>query len=362
MKKNAFASETRGHDVGCRVGNIRHGTSKLSGSIKRTLQLALRLRPGALALAALAACLSPVAHAGPPWKVSGGFTTDWDNLNVEVQPLAKNIYLLHGSGGNTVASIGADGTFLVDTEFAQAAPKLKEALHKLGAGPVRYVISTHFHPDHMGGDAAFKADGAIVVAQEKCRARMLVSQHSYFWGYNSKPVKLEDAPNLTFDKKISFYFNGDDITATHLGRPAHTDCDTVVFFPTANVIHMGDLLLDGLYPYIDVATGANLDGYFPALDDALARINDKTIVVPGHGSLTDRRGLQAYRDMLKVVRDRVADQIAKGATLDQIIATQPSREFDDKYASDRVGPDGFITMVYQGMTGKFFDYRAAKAR
>jgi cyclase len=314
----------------------------------------------ALTLALFAAINFPAtpAFAGPPWKVSGGFSTDWQGLQIEVSPLAPHVYLLHGSGGNTVASIGPDGTLLVDPEFVPVAPKLKQALGLLGAGPVRYVLATHYHPDHTGGNEAFARDGAIIVAQEKARNRLLQRQYSHYWARWTEPVPPAAAPSLTFDHTLTLQFNGEEVKAIH-NRPAHTDSDAIVYFKTSNVVHMGDIFLTDLYPYIDIGADGTIDGYVPVIDEVLGMIDDTTKVVPGHGAVATRADLKAYRDMLLTVRQRVAAQVAQGASLEQVIASRPSREFDEERASDRVGPEGFVAMVYQSLTGQRLDWQPA---
>jgi glyoxylase-like metal-dependent hydrolase (beta-lactamase superfamily II) len=293
--------------------------------------------------------------AASPWKVAGGFSTDWDHLKVEVRPLAPNVYFLHGSGGNTVALVGPDGTLLVDTEFSQVAPKLRAALVGLGAGPTRYVISTHFHGDHTGGNAFFRREGAVLIAQTQCRARLLESEYSAYWGHSSPATPVADAPTLTFENSLVLHIDGEEVTASHL-QPAHTDGDTVVYFKKANVVHLGDIYINGLYPYVDVGSKGTIDGYFPVIDDVLARTNSKTLVIPGHGPVASHSELQAYRDMLWTVRNRVAALVAEGKSLEEIIAARPSREFDESWASDRVGPDGFAVMIYQSLTGRRLDW------
>jgi cyclase len=293
--------------------------------------------------------------AASPWKIAGGFSMDWEHVTIEVRPLAKNVYFLHGSGGNTVALLGPDGVLLVDTEFGPVAPKLKAALVSLGAGPTRYVISTHFHSDHTGGNAFFRKEGAVLIAQTQCRARLLEGEFSPYWGHFSPATPVEDAPTLTFENSLTLYFDGEDVTARHL-QPSHTDGDTVVFFKNANVVHLGDIYINGLYPYVDVGAKGTIDGYFPVLDDVLSRTDAKTIVIAGHGPISNRGELQAYRDMLWTVRNRVAALLAQGKSLDEIIGARPSREYDEAWASDRVGPDGFAVMIYQSLTGRHLDW------
>jgi glyoxylase-like metal-dependent hydrolase (beta-lactamase superfamily II) len=305
---------------------------------------------------------APATAPGAPAakvRIADGFSTDWANLTIEVHELGPGVYLLHGSGGNTLASIGPEGTLLVDAEYAEVAPKLKAALAKLGAGPVRYVISSHYHGDHTGANAAFHADGAVVVGQENCRLRMTESRTSGMTGKTSPPAPVASWPTVTYDKRMALYLNGEEMEATNK-QPSHTDGDTIVYFRHANVVHMGDVFVNNLYPFIDLGAKGTVDGYMPVIDEVLARIDDKTQVVPGHGPLATKAELKAYRDMIQTVRDRVAAQVAVGKSLEEILASKPTREFDAQYATDRVGGDGFTGTVYQSLTGKRMDWRAVK--
>ena len=292
-------------------------------------------------------------------RVADGFSTDWEHLTIDTRELAPHVFLMHGSGGNTLASIGPDGTLLVDSEFLQVAPKLKAALAKMQAGPVKYVISTHYHTDHTGGNGVFHADGAVIVGQENCRLRMTQSRYSGMTGKTSPPTPVESWPTVTYDKRMTIYFNGEEIEAFYK-QPSHTDGDTIVYFHHANVVHMGDVFVNNLYPYIDLGANGTVDGYFPVIDNVLAVIDDKTQVVPGHGPLATKAELKAYRDMIQTVRDRVAAGVAAGKSLEEIVASHPTEEFDKQYATDRVGGDGFVGMVYQSLTGKRMDWHPAK--
>jgi cyclase len=292
-------------------------------------------------------------------RIADGFSTDWEHLTIDVRELAPGVYLLHGSGGNTLASIGPDGTLLVDSEFAQVAPKLKAALAKLQAGPVKYVISSHYHGDHTGANESFHQDGATIVGQENCRLRMTQSRYSGMTGKTSPPAPVASWPTLTYANKLVLYFNGEEVEAVYK-QPSHTDGDSIVYFRHANVVHLGDVFVNNLYPYIDLGSNGTIDGYFPVIDAVLARIDDKTQVVPGHGPLASKADLKAYRDMLQTVRDRVAAQIATGKTLENILASHLTREFDTQYATDRVDGDGFVMAVYQSLTGKRMDFHPPK--
>lgn len=285
-----------------------------------------------------------------PWKTATGFSTDWAQVAFEVIPLAPRVFFLHGSGGNIVALTGPDGTLLVDDEFAPLAEKLQAKLTELGAGPVRYVINTHYHTDHTGSNPAFLRAGACIIAQEDCRAAMLVGHFSPHWNTFSPAIPEADTPHLTFRDRLVLHFDGEEIIATHK-CPAHTAGDTVVYFKNANVVHLGDVYINGLYPYIDLADHGTIDGYFPVIDEVLAQINDHTRVIPGHGPVATKGELQAYRDMLWTIRQRVAEGITEGKSLAAIVAGNPSREFDRDWASDRVGPEAVTTMIYQSLAG-----------
>jgi cyclase len=305
--------------------------------------------------AAITICAALALHAQTP-RVAGGFSTDWEHLTIETRQLAANVYLLHGSGGNTLALIGPDGKLLVDSEFAQAAPRLKEALDKLDAGEVRYVISTHYHGDHTGANAAFHEDGTTIIGQENCRLRMTQSRYSALTGTTSPPAPAASLPTITYNKELTVQLDGEEMEAVHPG-PAHTDGDTIVYFRHANVVHLGDVFVNDLYPYIDLDANGTVDGYLVVIDEVLARINDDTRVIPGHGPVATKRELKAYRDMIQTVRDRVKASLTKGESLHEILASKPTREFDAQNATDRVDGDDFTTMVYESLTNTRVDWK-----
>lgn len=304
---------------------------------------------------ALLAALTIPAAAHADGRVAGDFSTDWAHLTVEKRELAPGLYLLHASGGNSVALTTPDGTLLVDPSFAQVAPTLKQALREMKAKPVRYVVDTHYHGDHSGGNGAFAADGAITICQENCRPHMLLPRAGIF-GELSPPPPADSLPTLGYDGQLTIQLGGEEVTLFH-PRPSHTDGDTIVYFRKANVVHMGDIFVNELFPYVDTGSGGTIDGYMPVIDAVLARIDDRTQVVPGHGPLATKQQLKAYRDMLQTVRDRVAAGIAAGQSLAQIIAAQPTREFDARNATDRVDGAGFTAIVYKSLTGQEMDWR-----
>lgn len=305
------------------------------------------------------AVLGVRAQAAGPWKTAGGFSTDWEHLTFEEHPLRGNLHFLHASGGNIVALVTPEGTLLVDDEFAQVAPILKAQLKSMGAGPVHYVITTHYHPDHSGSNGAFIKDGATVIAQTNCRADLLESHYSAYWKTRTPAIPESEAPTVTFDRNMTVFFGGERVDLSHV-CPAHTDGDTVVYFRNANVVHMGDIYVNGLYPYIDVLAKGSIDGYITAIDDVLSQINDSTLIVPGHGPVAKKADLIEYRYMLKTVRDRVAASVSNHKRLEMIIYEAPTEEYDAKCATDRVGPEAFTAMVYQSLTHQRLDWSMPK--
>ena len=286
---------------------------------------------------------SPAAAA---WKIASGFNMDFPKVTVETHQITDHIYSLLGSGANVTASIGADGILLVDSEFAPMTSKLKAALAKISPAPVRYLIDTHWHGDHTGGNADFAKDGTVVIAQANVLTRLQNPQYLPFLNLKTPAQPPEMWPKITYESEMTLRFNGEDVRLFHLG-PAHTDGDTVVFFPKSNVLCMGDIYINGLYPIIDRGSAGTISGYFPTIDKALSFCDAKTQVVPGHGPIGDRTGLIFYRDMLLIIRDRIAKLRGEGKSLADIQKANPSKEFDTEWASDRVGPDGVTQMIYE---------------
>ncbi|WP_167854936.1 MBL fold metallo-hydrolase [Mangrovimicrobium sediminis] len=292
------------------------------------------------------------ADRSGPWKVAGGFSFDWPSVEIDVHPLSDTLYFMHGSGGNMLLSAGADGLLLVDNEFPEIHGKILNAIEGVQPGPVEFVLNTHFHGDHTGSNSLLAQDGALILAQDNSRQRMTRAQTNLFFGSTTPPAPAQALPVVTFPESMNLYFNGERIEFFYVS-PAHTDGDAVAWFTGSNVVHMGDIYINGLYPIIDLAGGGSIDGYFPALDAVLARIDDATRVVPGHGPVGDKRALQAYRDMLWDIRNRVQAMIDAGRDIDAILAANPSRDYDELWASDRVGPDDVVLMIYYSLTGSY---------
>ena len=276
---------------------------------------------------------------------------NFDTVQVRILPVSKGVFMLQGSGGNIGLSIGDDAAFLVDDQFAPLTAKILAAIKTVTDKPVRFVVNTHWHGDHTGGNENLGNAGVIIVAHDNVRVRMSTEQ--FIAAFNSKtpPSPPKAMPLVTFSETVAFHLNGDDIHVVHV-PPAHTDGDAIIHFTAANVLHLGDTFFNGMYPFIDVSTGGSLDGMIGAANAALRYANDSTKIIPGHGPLAARADLVAFRDMMVKVRDRVAPLVKQGKTREQVIAAKPTADLDAKWATGFLTPDVFLGIVYDGMVKK----------
>jgi glyoxylase-like metal-dependent hydrolase (beta-lactamase superfamily II) len=292
----------------------------------------MSLRPLALLLS-LAFCSTPV------------LAQNFDKAQVKAEKLSETSYMLTGAGGNLGLSVGEDAVFLVDDQYAPMAPKIKAAIAAISSKPVKFVINTHWHNDHTGGNEAFAKSDAVVVAHENVRKRMSSDQMIAFLKMDVKASPKAALPVVTFTRDISFHLNGEDLLITHQPN-AHTDGDAIVHFKTSNILHMGDLYFNKLYPFIDTSSGGSVEGVIAAVDRALAMANDSTKIIPGHGPLSTKAELAAYRAMLAAIAPRIKQLVKDGKTLDQAIAAKPTAEFDAVWGKGFVPPARFVEMLY----------------
>ena len=270
---------------------------------------------------------------------------------IKVQQVRPGLHVLSGQGGNVAAWTGPDGIVLVDDSLAQAGPQLVEAVAKIAPGPIRFVVITHWHPDHAGGNEALGKAGAVLIAQDAVRSRMSEAQFVAAYDLKVPPSPKAALPVLTFADSMSLHLNGDDLEAIHVGN-AHTDGDTIVWWDKANAVHLGDLFYAGGYPFIDLDSGGSLAGVVAAIEQVLARADAKTVVIPGHGPVSTRAELAAYRDMLVAVGRRVRQLVEDGTSEEQILASQPTTEFDERYGKGAVDADRFVKMLYADFSGR----------
>lgn len=271
-----------------------------------------------------------------------------DEVEIHTTVLAPGIAMLVGQGGNLGVSYGPNGTLVIDDQFAPLSNKILAAVAKLASTPLRYVVNTHWHGDHTGGNSNMASAGAVIVAHDNVRVRMSQDQFSAALGRKTPASPAQALPMITFARDVTFHFNGQVIHAVHVD-PAHTDGDSVIFFEGANVVHMGDTYFNGFYPFVDFSTGGEPRGMVAAVDMVLARTDDETQIIPGHGPLSNRRELVAYREMLDTICDRIAAAIAEGKSVDEVVAIKPTADFDAKWGNGFLAPDQFVGILYRGL-------------
>ena len=270
---------------------------------------------------------------------------DYSKVVVESQKLADGVYMLTGAGGNIGASIGEDGVIIIDDQFAELTPRIQEALTKLSPKPVRFVINTHWHFDHTGGNENLGKAGSIIVAHDNVRRRMSVPSFIKLFNRESPASPKDALPVVTFDKNVTFHFNGEEMFVFHIAN-AHTDGDSLILFRNANVLHTGDIFFNGIYPFIDADNGGSIDGMIAAAGQVLAMVKPDTKIIPGHGPLGNAAELKAFRDMLAELRDKIAKLIRDGKTLEQAIAATPTIDLDSVWGDGFLKPEQVVQMVY----------------
>jgi len=273
---------------------------------------------------------------------------NFDTVQVRSQKVAAVVYMLTGAGGNIGLSIGDDAVFVVDDQYAPLTPKILAAIAQLTDKPVRFVVNTHWHWDHTGGNEALGNAGALLVAHDNVRRRMSSEQVNEFLQRTTPASPPGALPVITFSDTVTFHINGDDVVAFHVAN-AHTDGDAFILWRKANVVHAGDVFFNGRFPFIDLSSGGGIDGMIAAIDILLTLGDENAKIIPGHGELGDRAAVREYGKMLKTVRDRVRQQKAAGRSLEQTLATHPTAEFDARWGTGFVKPDQFVTMVYQSV-------------
>lgn len=277
-----------------------------------------------------------------------GLSQDLSNVAVETIEVAGGIYMLTGRGGNIGVGIGEDGVFMIDDQFAPMTENISAAIESITDQPVKMLINTHWHGDHSGGNENFAHAGALIVAHDNVRVRMSTTQVSTFFERETPPSNKAALPVVTFDQTVTFHLNGQTIRAEHVAA-AHTDGDAIVWFTEANVVHMGDAFFNGFYPFVDVDSGGSVAGLIAAADDVLRRIDAQTKIIPGHGPLSDARGLTEYRNMLRTVADRIQALIDAGKTREEVVAAKPTAEFDTVWGVGFIKPDQWVELVHLSM-------------
>jgi len=266
---------------------------------------------------------------------------DFDAVEIKTTDLGDGIYMLEGFGGNIGISVGDDGVFVIDDQFTPLAPKIAAAIAAITDQPVDYVINTHWHGDHTGGNAHFNEAGAVIVAHDNVRVRM----------GNEGPQQSPDGalPVITFSESTTFHYNGHEIHAFHPGE-AHTDGDAIIHFRDLDLIHAGDILFNGMYPFIDLDSGGSVDGYIAALENLAGMAGAETRIIAGHGPLASKADVEKKIAMLKGAKKRVAKLIKKGKSLDQVKEADPLSKYNEDWSWAFINGERMTETLYNDLT------------
>lgn len=292
----------------------------------------------------LAAALLVSAVAAAPAQ-------DFSQYQFTSTKLTDRLTMLAGAGGNIAAFVGDDGVFLVDTDYTEMSGKLTAAVASITDKPVRFAIDTHWHFDHVGGNEALAAAGATIVSHENIRRRMAAGQTIAILDHPVPPAPIAALPTLCYFDSLTFHLGGEEIQVRHMPN-AHTDGDGIVWFRHANVIHTGDIVFNCGYPFIDVSSGGSIDGVIAAVEAVLKLCDGETRIIPGHGPLASPDDLRTYLGMLRAFRAAVAAEVAKGKSLDQILAARPTAALDEKWGKAFFPPELFTEIVFRSLGGR----------
>ena len=273
--------------------------------------------------------------------------TDWSKVEIKSQKVAGNVYMLQGAGGNIGVSVGPDGLLIVDDQYAPLADKIKAALKTLGEGKLKFVLNTHWHGDHTGGNAAFSPE-APIIAHDNVRKRMSTEQRSEFWKRTTPASPKEALPVITFGHSVSVHFNGEEIKAIHFPK-GHTDGDTVVFFTTSNVVHLGDDFFAGRFPYVDLESGGTVDGLIKNIGDIITKLPADVKIIPGHGNISSLEDLKQYHRMLVETTEIVRKKMAAGKTVEQLKAEGLPAEWKD-WGTGFIKTDLWVETIYRSFS------------
>ena len=275
---------------------------------------------------------------------------DFSSVEIRTTQVADGVYAMEGAGGNLGLVVGENGAFLIDDQYAPLTEKIKAAIEVVTDQPIRFVFNTHWHGDHTGGNENLAEGGSLVVAHDNVRKRMSAGQFMEFFEREVPPASEEALPVVTFNDQVSFHLGGHTVNAIHVPK-AHTDGDAIVYLEEADVIHSGDIVFYGLYPFIDYDSGGSLGGMIEATNRILELADEDTVVITGHGGpVIDLKQLAAYRDMLATVHRRLIELMVDGATLEQVQAAGVTDEFDEQWGEGFIGPERWVELNYKGMT------------
>lgn len=276
---------------------------------------------------------------------------EFDGVEIRTVAVARDIHMLLGRGGNIAVVSGDRGVLLVDDQYAPLTEKIRSAVRAIHPGPIRFVLNTHWHGDHTGGNENLGNTGTVVVAQENVRTRMSAEQVMKAFGRTVPPSPSGALPVITFPQTVTFHVGDMRVRVEHVPN-GHTDGDSIVWFEGRDVLHTGDVYFNGMYPFIDIDAGGSIGGIIAAVDGALGALPANAKVIPGHGPLSNPSELRAYRDMLAAVRTRIAQAIAEGKSEDEVVALAPTAGFDSAWGGGFLKPEMFVRIAYRDLSSR----------
>ena len=275
--------------------------------------------------------------------------TDFSKVQMKATKVAGNVYMLEGAGGNIGVSVGDDGLLIVDDQFAPLADKIRAALKGIADKKLRFILNTHWHGDHTGGNVVFGPE-ATIIAHDNVRKRLATEQKSTVFNSTTPPSPKEALPVITFDQSLSVHFNSEDIRAIHYPK-GHTDGDSVIFFSASNVVHLGDDFFAGRFPFVDLESGGSVEGLTKNIGEIITKIPAGAKLIPGHGPLSTIDDLKSYHNMLQQTTEIVRQKISAGKTLDQIKSEGLPAEWAP-WGSGFIKTDRWVETIYKSLTAK----------
>ncbi len=264
--------------------------------------------------------------------------------------LSDTLTMLKGQGGNIAISAGEDGVYIIDDQLQPLTDQLLVAISEISSQPIRFVINTHFHPDHVGGNETIGKGGAVIIAHDNIHTRMSGDYFSNFFDTTTPAWPKDALPVITFNDRVTLHFNGEIATVYHVPN-SHTDGDSIVHFPASDVIHMGDIYFNGLYPYIDLEAGGNIEGMIAGAELGMSMAGEDTQIIPGHGPLSNKANLTEYRDFLVTARNNVQTLIDQGKSLEEAVAARPTAQWDATLGEIFITPEQLVIFIYNSLKG-----------
>ena len=275
---------------------------------------------------------------------------DFSQVEIKIIPVAENVYMLTGEGGNIGVAVGEEEVLLIDDQHAPLTGKIESAVNEIGdRRPIKFVINTHWHFDHTGGNENLGNSGAVIVAHDEVYNRLSTDQFIEAFEREFPASPPAALPQITFNDTATFHLDNQTIHGFHV-ESAHTDGDTIIHFPDVDVIHTGDTYFNGMYPFIDTSSGGSIVGMIQAAEKVLALAGDDTKIIPGHGALSNRQDLETYRQMLLDVKSKTEKAIAEGLSLEEFLASKPTADYDSIWGQGFLKPDDFLAIVYESLS------------